>query len=182
MPSSEASRHNASKSTGPRTQEGKAASRLNALSHGAFAADLLLPGEDREAFCGLEAGFRDHHCPANSDEEFLVSRIVLAAWRLQRLAAMESRVLRAHLARDADVAHLWDSRGIYLGPSRAHPARQKKDSAPEDPIADAWLRDAEHGNALAKLYRYQTALERSFYRALRALQRLRSPASAPDGP
>jgi hypothetical protein len=41
-----ANRRNAQRSTGPRTPEGKAAVRLNALSHGLSARAVLLPGED----------------------------------------------------------------------------------------------------------------------------------------
>ena len=45
----EANRRNALKSTGPRTPEGKAAVRLNALKHGLLSQAVLLPGEDEEA-------------------------------------------------------------------------------------------------------------------------------------
>src|SRR4051794_38051552 len=43
-----ANRANAQKSTGPRTPDGKAASRLNALTHGLCARIPLVPGEDPE--------------------------------------------------------------------------------------------------------------------------------------
>ena len=48
----EASRHNALKSTGPRTPEGKKRSKFNALKHGLSAKTLVLPGEDPLAFQG----------------------------------------------------------------------------------------------------------------------------------
>jgi hypothetical protein len=41
-----ANRANARKSTGPRTPEGKARSSRNAISHGIYCQNLLLPGED----------------------------------------------------------------------------------------------------------------------------------------
>jgi hypothetical protein len=44
-----ANRRNALKSTGPKTPEGKAAVRLNALRHGLLSKEPLLPGEDEEA-------------------------------------------------------------------------------------------------------------------------------------
>ena len=39
-----ANRRNAKKSTGPRSEEGKAKSKMNATTHGFFCADLVLPG------------------------------------------------------------------------------------------------------------------------------------------
>jgi len=41
-----ANRANAQHSTGPRTPEGKTASSMNALKHGADAASVVIPGED----------------------------------------------------------------------------------------------------------------------------------------
>ena len=49
----EANRRNALKSTGPKTPEGKAAVRLNALKHGLRSEEVLLPGEDGEALTEL---------------------------------------------------------------------------------------------------------------------------------
>ena len=52
-----ANRANAQKSTGPRSVEGKAASRFNALKHGLDAQSIVLPGEDPEEY---EALARDY--------------------------------------------------------------------------------------------------------------------------
>ena len=46
----EINRRNAQKSTGPRTPEGKARSRFNAVKHGCRARLPILPGEDPEAY------------------------------------------------------------------------------------------------------------------------------------
>jgi hypothetical protein len=53
-----------------------------------------------------------------------------------------------------------------------------EDLDPDDAIAHAWISDADSGDALVKIARYQTALERSFFRALHELERLRSPHPA----
>ena len=45
-----ANRNNAKKSTGPRTEEGKAVVAKNALKHGLLARDTVLPGEDPANF------------------------------------------------------------------------------------------------------------------------------------
>jgi hypothetical protein len=173
MPSPEASRRNARRSTGPRTPEGKAAARLNSLTHGAFAKDLLLPGEDPAALRELEHNFRRHYRPANAQEEFFLDRMILAAWRLHRLAAMECRVLRSQAASTSVTARLFDSLHSRLG-LPAEPSPPGASAADDDPVADAWVHDANTGNVLVKLCRSQTCQERSFYRAFNQFRRLRA--------
>ena len=46
----EANRKNAQRSTGPKTPEGKARSSKNALKHGLTSEELILPGENPEAY------------------------------------------------------------------------------------------------------------------------------------
>ena len=53
-----ANRANAQKSTGPRSVEGKSASRFNALQHGIDAASVVIPGEDPAAYDALAAEYR----------------------------------------------------------------------------------------------------------------------------
>ena len=43
----EANRANAEKSTGPKTAEGKAMSRMNAIKHGILSREVVLRGESR---------------------------------------------------------------------------------------------------------------------------------------
>jgi hypothetical protein len=179
----EANRRNARHSTGPTTPEGKAAVRFNSLTHGAFAAHLVLPDEDAEAFRALEAGFLQSYQPACQAEQFLVDRMILAAWRLRRLAAMESRVLRYHAGQGLNDAQLARSMTFFLRDNNQPADSGSHDSPPEDLIALAWIRDGNGPNTMTKLLRYQNSLERSFYRALNQLQALRrEPDSPPAEP
>ena len=82
MPSKEASQRNGRKSNGPKTAAGKRKVRLNALWHGAFAKEALLPGEDPALFAEVQRDFRRLYKPTDPEEEFLVGRIIYAAWRL----------------------------------------------------------------------------------------------------
>ena len=51
----EANRANAKNSTGPRTQKGKARSRLNSRKHGLAAKTLIIVGEHADDFDELRA-------------------------------------------------------------------------------------------------------------------------------
>src|SRR3712207_4206820 len=83
-----ANRANARKSTGPKTAEGKARSRCNALRHG-LRAELppdRLPGHrlligDRQAYRRLREAFEADLQPQGAAEQFLVERMAVAAWK-----------------------------------------------------------------------------------------------------
>ena len=50
---------------------------------------------------------------------------------------------------------------------------------PRDNIALGYIRDSQHGNTIFKFARYQTALERSYYRAVHEFERLRCASPNP---
>ena len=164
-----ANRQNALKSTGPTSAKGKATVRWNALRHGAFSPSLLLPGENRAAFNRLRQAYLDLYQPSDPNERFLVDRMILAAWRLSRLASMEVRVIRAH--RDAARNNAKFNREIFSILNPSNPGALKPQT---DPVARAYMRDSEHGNTVYKFVRYQSMLERSYHRALRELAALRA--------
>ncbi len=88
----QANRRNALKSTGPKTPEGKAAVRHNALGHGLLSRDVLLPGEDEAALIELGEHVWDELQPVGALESLLVNRIISSTWRLQRLGRVEAGI------------------------------------------------------------------------------------------
>ncbi len=62
----EANRGNALKSTGPRTINGKQASRRNALRHGLTAETLIEPLEDAESYRAFEAAIVAEYLPPSA--------------------------------------------------------------------------------------------------------------------
>ena len=80
----EANRKNAQKSTGPKTAEGKARSRFNAVKHGMRAATPVLPGEDKAAFDDRLERWTRNLAPRDDVEQFLVKRAVELSWQLER--------------------------------------------------------------------------------------------------
>jgi hypothetical protein len=74
-----AQRANAMKSTGPRTSEGMAASRLNALKHGFFACDVVNPELDgpvrAEEFNAILDALLEEFQPQSARERILVDEV-----------------------------------------------------------------------------------------------------------
>jgi len=85
-----ANRRNAQKSTGPKTEAGKAAASRNALKHGLLAQDVVC-GEERGAeYRGFVAALIADLAPVGEVEEMLVDRIASCTWRLQRMVLAEA--------------------------------------------------------------------------------------------
>jgi hypothetical protein len=80
---------NAAKSTGPRTDDGKARSLLNAFQHGIYAEAAVLPGEDECELELLKGELADDYQPRGAIEKMLVGRLASISWKLRRLARAE---------------------------------------------------------------------------------------------
>lgn len=93
-----ANRLNAQRSTGPRTAEGKAASRFNALKYGIEARSLVLPGEDPAALEALALEYHQQFDPFGPLEDYLVQTVVQADWNRRRYTRVEAQILQARLA------------------------------------------------------------------------------------
>ncbi|MGD0043580.1 MAG: hypothetical protein ABSE84_24765 [Isosphaeraceae bacterium] len=79
----EANRVNAQKSTGPRTLEGKARARLNALKHG-MSARTVLPHEDPKQLEDRIQQFITDMQPRNALERDLVCQAARLSWEIER--------------------------------------------------------------------------------------------------
>jgi hypothetical protein len=99
-----ANRANAQKSTGPRSPEGKAAARFNALQHGLHAESLIIPGEDPEELRRLTADYQSEFRPASPAALFHVDTMVRADWQKRRLLRLEADVYRIVLAENPELA------------------------------------------------------------------------------
>src|SRR5215207_9117728 len=89
-----ANRANAQKSTGPKTREGRAASRMNALKHGLLSQEVLICSphryESEAELFALHDRFWDELQPMGPLELMLCDQIVTTHWRLRRVLAAES--------------------------------------------------------------------------------------------
>ena len=183
----EANRRNAERSTGPRTEEGKAAVSLNRLAHGLTGRVPLVPGEDLAAFDQLRAGLVQQLNPVGVLEEALVDRVASCTWRLWRAQRIESGLLT------------WRRLGLEESRSRGSDLADvlKEMNSPARPETKGWqelqeqdlpswglvlIHECNGGAPLEKLNRYEGALERSLYRAMHELERLQRERCGEDVP
>jgi hypothetical protein len=162
MPASEA-RINANplssaRSTGPRTEEGKARSRGNALKHGLTDEGIVLPDEDAAEVERRLAAFQDELQPEGEVGRTLVRRAALLSVRMDRCveqetAALSERVLRA--------------RSEFVAPEGCDAAESARLRAEAGRRA---MFDPSREATLAR--KYEAAAERGFFRALKELRQL----------
>ena len=86
----EANRRNALKSTGPKTEAGKQASRCNAVRHGLTAETVIGALEDAEDYKAFEAAITADYDAQSAVERELVLRLASLLWRLRRATTMET--------------------------------------------------------------------------------------------
>jgi hypothetical protein len=186
-----ANRANALHSTGPKTPEGKAAVRLNACWHGLLARDVVLPGEDADAFEDLLNQARANLSPVGPIEEFLVDRLTNDMWRLRRLERAESALLysRIHgvkadrlakevrsyertISDDFPSGRRITNEAAHAEASEALERAKYEQDRDEVLLGRAIDADAKEGDAFTKLARYERSLERSFHRTLDELRQI----------
>jgi hypothetical protein len=87
-----ANRANSQRSTGPRTEEGKAKSSMNAVKTGLTGRTVLLPSDDAVIYQQhLERHFAEF-APMTDKEKVLVQSIADTEWRLLRIAPLEAGI------------------------------------------------------------------------------------------
>jgi hypothetical protein len=153
----EANRRNAAKSNGPKTPEGRAAVRMNALKHGLTAAEIILPSvEEKIDFEQFRAAFEVECQPVGPIEQVLVEDLVAARWRMNRVRKMEPGffALRREVLKDS--------------------ITEFSTLDPQAQLALIVLDDARDTDTIGKMSRYEARFERSFYKALKELQRLQA--------
>jgi hypothetical protein len=144
-----ANRENSLKSTGPRTAEGKLITSRNGISHGlASAGDPVLPHEDRNAFNALLKSYRSDFSPATEHENFLVTEMAGARWRLERAGRIESAMLE-------DTVDFSDD----------------STAPPEMQMAKAMMQ--KEGDSFARMDRHRANLERTYHRCAREFRAAR---------
>jgi hypothetical protein len=88
----EANRRNAQRSTGPRTDEGKKVSALNARRHHLTGQVTTMTEADRIMHDAFSASIVENLAPEGAMEIQLAQRIATDSWRLNRISAVEDNL------------------------------------------------------------------------------------------
>src|SRR5580704_793371 len=87
-----ANQRNAQFSTGPRTEQGKRHSSLNARRHSLTGQVTAMTDEDRAAHDEFSAALIQNLAPEGAMEFQLAQRIATDSWRLNRTSAIEDNL------------------------------------------------------------------------------------------
>jgi hypothetical protein len=154
----EANRLNSQNSTGPRSPEGKSASRMNALKSGIDAKSQVIRGEKAANLETLKTEYHDRFHPTTPEQRMLVDTLIDADWLLRRF-----RIVEAQLWEEGSLSAFKPNDEITLGQSYC-----------------------ENSNQFTRLQRRIDTAQRNYRNALQDLQRLQAeapdPAPQPDPP
>jgi hypothetical protein len=163
-----ASQINGSKSKGPITPEGKAASRRNSLKHGMTGAGVVLPEEDAAEIERRFAAFQEELNPTGEVGQALARRAAVCSVRMERAVSQETAALSERVRQaEAD----------FVAPEGTDEATV---SQLRDEARAIALFDPSKEATLAR--KYEAAAERGFFRALKELRELKKQAKAIQPP
>ena len=179
----EANRHNALKSTGPTTDEGKERSRCNAVRHGLTAETVIADLEDAEDYQAFEATVIGDYDAQTAVERELVLRLASVLWRLRRAIGIESGIFES-VTEGSPKQDDPLSGGAWVNPATdrlyvvttiaPRDVRAQQDVPPKTAIADRFLRLAELPTfPLDRLSRYEHLLWRQARQLVSTLEFLR---------
>jgi len=173
-----ARRFNAKKCTGPRTAQGKAAARLNALKHGFFARDVVnreLDGAARaEEFKSLLDALLEEFQPQSALERLLVDEVAASCWRIRRVLRYECReswVDEDAYRRNAETERPSDSLLASMGYDH-RATRQRTAEKLHRSGLDSFTLPSDVD--VDKIVRFERTVKRNLYRALKWLERIQA--------
>ena len=160
---------------GPKTPEGKAVSRMNALKHGIFVT--ALSDRDHEELHGVCEKLCESFRPEGMVEEMLVEKLALVYLRLQRCARAEAQYQE----------RIWEE--VATPPQPEPPRRRRKKGeaeAPEPPAPPPPPRQYKFDHyaferAAQLFWRYDTTFTNQMLRIIKELRSLQKERLAADG-
>jgi hypothetical protein len=138
--------------SGPKTDEGKAVSKYNAIKHGLLTKEVLVDADEVNDLNQLKEALYEALDPVGPMENLLVDRIISNAWRLRRAIQVETKTMEWY-QNDFDF--------FPVGQSEEQQARKS-------------VKNMLSNDSVDTILRYETTIERSLFRALHELERLQA--------
>ena len=159
---------------GPKTEEGKQRSSMNALRHGFAAKTIVLSTEDPAEFKSIIDRYVQDFDPQTEVEKDLVEELAACRWRLQRAWNIETEMYEITMSRK--VKEVTAEFGDVMHQTRT---------------GLGFMAIADEYKAFALLNRYETRIARRYHQVLNELKTLKtqrerkdcktnSPAAAPQ--
>lgn len=152
-----ANRKNAKRSTGAKTKEGKEIVSLNSVKHGVTSQAVILPNENKDEYQLLIDGIKDDFEAKTATEEILIEKMAQAVWKKRRLARYEETLSEAN---EKYIKAEYKNSKWTMSMS-ASLEQHKFD-----------LVEARSPMGNENIRRYETMLDRQFFKALEELQKL----------
>jgi hypothetical protein len=164
-----ANRQNAQKSTGPKTDEGKAAVSQNAVKHGLFA-ESVIKGENEADYEVFFTKMFAELAPVGVVESVLAERAVGLAWRLKRAERIQNQAIDVMIARD-EPSPLSKRLHNSLPKDLQEIDYDTRGAGPELVLGRSIIKDYSYSRVLDRLILYERRIESSLHKTLRELER-----------
>jgi hypothetical protein len=161
-----ANRQNAQKSTGPKSDEGKAAVSQNAVKHGIFSQSVI-KGENEADYEAFHNKMVAEMKPVGPTEILLAARIVGLWWRLERAERIQNQVIDVMIERD-EPSPLQKNMQRFIPKNIGLDTRG---AGPELVLGRAIIKDYSDSRVLDRLMLYEKRIENSLHKAMRELER-----------
>jgi hypothetical protein len=164
-----ANRNNSRKSTGPKTEEGKAAVSQNAVKHGLFA-ESVIQGENEADYEAFHDKMLAELAPVGTVESMLAERVVSLWWRLRRAERMQNEAIEDMIGRKVtnllsrhDREYYYYNQGIRPGDPRF--------ALDDLPLGRIAISDWANSRVLDRMLMYERRIENSVIKITKELKR-----------
>jgi len=164
-----ANHQNAQKSTGPKTDEGKAAVSQNAVKHGLFA-ESVIKGENEADYEAFHDEMLAELDPVGSVETTMAERIISLWWRLRRAERIQNQAIDVMIARD-EPSPLSKRLHNSLPKDLQEIDYDTRGAGPELVLGRAIIKDFSYSRVLDRLILYERRIENSVIKLMKELKR-----------
>jgi hypothetical protein len=145
----------------------------NAVKHGLTAKTLVIAGEDPEEFERLLEQFIASYQPIDAIKMELVGKLTIAAWKLRRASRIEADLFKVATKVEEEKTQAYEEASDKIRKSDYTSVMVDYESLMNSDRFDPFM-------PFDQLGRYEANAERSFYRALQALEHLREKRGIKD--